>query len=71
MGLLVSIMAALAPSIIIPGMIKYVGEKLGYTPKTVLTSAPIEVVLAIILFNIFANLEQTSVNPVSSFLEYY
>lgn len=62
-GLLTSILAALSPSLVIPGMIRFVGDKLGYTPKAVLTSAPIEVVLAIILFNIFANLEQTTPNP--------
>lgn len=62
MGLLASILAALSPSLVIPGMIKFVGEKLGYTPTMVLTAAPIEVVLAIILFNIFTNLEQTSRN---------
>ena len=63
MGLLASILAALSPSLVIPGMIRMVHEKLGYTPRLVLTAAPIEVVLAIILFNIFANLELTSPNP--------
>lgn len=63
MGLLASILAALSPSLVIPGMIKMTEEKLGYTPKTVLTSAPIEVVLSIILYNIFANFEQTETNP--------
>eukprot|EP01035_Chromulina_nebulosa_P017066 gene17066-22578_t len=63
MGLLASILAALSPSLVIPGMIKFVEHKLGYTPSAVLTSAPIEVVLAIILFNIFASLEQASGNP--------
>lgn len=62
-GLLASILAALSPSLVIPGMIKLVDEKLGYTPRNVLTSAPIEVVLAIILYGIFSNLEQ-GFNPI-------
>jgi solute carrier family 9B (sodium/hydrogen exchanger), member 1/2 len=62
-GLLASILAALSPSLVIPGMIKYVEEGLGYTPRQVLVSAPLEVVLAIILFNIFVSLLQSSGNP--------
>mmetsp|Transcript_13040 Transcript_13040/g.13497 ORF Transcript_13040/g.13497 Transcript_13040/m.13497 type:complete len:721 (+) Transcript_13040:170-2332(+) len=62
-GLLASILAALSPSLVIPGMIKFVEEKLGHTPKQVLVSAPLEVVLSIILFNIFISLLQSSGNP--------
>lgn len=62
-GLMCSILAALSPSLVIPGMIKLVGENLGYTPACVLSSAPIEVVLSIILYGIFASLEQTTTSP--------
>ena len=58
-GLFASIMAALSPSLVIPFMIQLVDKGYGFTTKCVLTSAPVEVVLAIILFNIFANLEVT------------
>ncbi|KAJ1422875.1 hypothetical protein B484DRAFT_420795 [Ochromonadaceae sp. CCMP2298] len=60
-GLLVSIIAALSPSLVIPGMIKLVEEwDLGNAPKQVLSSAPIEVVLAIIMYNVFASIEQNT-----------
>lgn len=62
MGLLASILAALSPSLVIPGTIKMVREKLGYTPRSILTSAPLEVVFADILYSIFASLEQ-AINP--------
>jgi solute carrier family 9B (sodium/hydrogen exchanger), member 1/2 len=62
-GLLCSILAALSPSLVIPGMIKYVEEGVGYTPRQVLVSAPLEVVFSIILFNIFISLLQSSGNP--------
>ena len=68
-GLLACILAALSPSLVIPGMIKMVEEKLGFTPRAVLTSAPIEVVLAIILYNIFANFEQTEVNSMYPYVK--
>jgi solute carrier family 9B (sodium/hydrogen exchanger), member 1/2 len=61
-GLLCSMLAALSPSLVIPGMIKYVEEGVGYTPRQVLVSAPLEVVFAIILFNIFVSLLQSSGN---------
>jgi hypothetical protein len=63
-GLLASILAALSPALVIAGMINMVEHKLGYTPRLVLSSAPVEVVLAIILYGIFANLEETSNNPI-------
>jgi solute carrier family 9B (sodium/hydrogen exchanger), member 1/2 len=62
-GLICSMLAALSPSLVIPGMIKYVEEGLGHTPRQVLVSAPLEVVLAIILFNIFMSLLQSTGNP--------
>lgn len=66
-GLFVSILAALSPSLVIPAMLKFTddssGPGLGFTPQTVLNSAPIEVVLAIILYNVFASLELTTVSP--------
>lgn len=61
-GLLCSVLAALSPSLVIPGMIKYVEEGLGYTPRLVLSSAPLEVVFSIILFNIFVSLLQSTGN---------
>lgn len=73
MGLFASILAALSPSLVIPGMINMVERKptLGYTPQTVLNSAPLEVVLAIILFNIFASLEQSAGNPLYPWVNTY
>jgi hypothetical protein len=62
-GLFASILAALSPSLVIPGMISFVEQKLGYTPRVVLISAPVEVVMAIILYNIFAQIEGSEVNP--------
>jgi hypothetical protein len=62
-GLLTSILAVLSPSLVILSTIRFIGEKLGYTPKTILTSAPLEVVFGVILYNIFVNLEQTTPNP--------
>lgn len=61
-GLLASILAALSPSLVIPGTIKMVKENLGYTPRCILTSAPLEVVFADILYSIFASIEQSK-NP--------
>lgn len=65
-GLMASIVAALSPSLVIPGMLKMVQqEHLGFAPQAVLLTAPIEVVLAIILYGIFASVESTSgKNPV-------
>lgn len=62
-GLFASILAALSPSLVIPGMLHLVEQKLGHTPKNVLTSAPIEVVLAIILYNIFSSFVTSATNP--------
>ena len=64
-GLFSSILASLSPSLVIPGVIRMVEETptLGFTPQAVLNAAPIEVVLAIILYNIFATLEQAGPSP--------
>lgn len=61
MGLLASILAALSPSLVIPGMINILN--LGFAPRAVLSAAPLEVVMAIILYNVFASLEQSSPSP--------
>jgi len=60
-----SILAALSPSIVIPNMLKFTSPpmSLGYTPQTVLNSAPLEVVLADFIFNVLAALEQATPNP--------
>jgi hypothetical protein len=50
-------------------MIKLVEENFGSTPKQVLSSAPFEVVLSIIMFNIFANLEQSSKSTLYPWVE--
>ncbi len=58
-GLFASIMAALSPSLIIPFMIQLVDKGYGFTAKSILIAAPMEIVLSFIMFNIFSNLEVT------------
>lgn len=62
MGLFASIMAPLGPSVVISTLLQFVAGKKdhGYVPKQILISTPIEAVIAIVLFGIFANLEQSS-----------
>jgi len=63
MGLFASIQAPLGPSVIISALLNILAVPkvdFGYVPKQILTSTPIEAVVSIILFWIFANLEQTT-----------
>lgn len=64
-GLMCSILSALSPALVIPGMVKMVEEvpTVGFVPQTVLNSAPIEVFFADIIFSIFATLEDPEPNP--------
>ena len=66
MGLLASIMAPLGPSVVISTMLGYIAspkKDYGYVPQQTVTSAPLEAVIAIVLFGIFSNLEQTVSPP--------
>jgi predicted transglutaminase-like protease len=63
MGVWASIMSAIGPSIVISSMLNLVTDKKrdrGYPPKQIIISTPIEAFIAIVLFGIFSNLEQTS-----------
>ena len=65
LGLWASIMAPLGPSVVISGLLLLLGNQkkdYGYPTKQILITTPIEAVIAIVLFGIFQNLEQTSRN---------
>lgn len=65
MGLFASIMAPLGPSLVISACFNLLANKKkdhGYPIKQVLIASPIESVIAIVLFGIFSNLNQTSRN---------
>ena len=70
-------MAPLGPSVVISTLLGLVAQKKyhGYPPKQIVISTPIEAVIAIVLFGIFQNLEQTErstlypwVNPLPLFV---
>eukprot|EP01041_Mallomonas_annulata_P001187 gene1187-2311_t len=67
MGLMASIMAPLGPSVIISGLLMMVANEKkkphGYVPRQLLITTPIEAVLAIVLFGIFSNLDNTQNDP--------
>jgi len=72
MGLWASLMAPLGPSVVISGLLQLLanGKKdYGYPTKQILISTPIEAVLAIVLFGIFQNLEQTSTSTLYPWVE--
>jgi len=74
MGLFASVMAPLGPSVVISGLLSIVAKPnrdVGYVPKQILISSPLEAVLAIVLFGIFSNLEQTSTNPLYPWVKTY
>lgn len=62
-ALFASVLAALSPSLIIPGMLKMVEENIGVVPKQVLSSAPLEFVFAVITFNVFVGFTASGSNP--------
>jgi Kef-type K+ transport system membrane component KefB len=66
MGLFASMMAALGPSVVIPpmlGLLSHTKKNYGYVPKQVLLCAPLEAVIALVLFSIFTILNQSVRNP--------
>lgn len=72
MGLLASVMAPLGPSVVISAMLGYSSNKkktYGYPVQQTMITAPIEAVIAIVLFNIFANLAQTESPPLFPWVE--
>lgn len=62
-GLYASALAALSPALVISCMIKLVNENLGGAPKQVLAAAPMEVVISVIIFNVFGSLAQSDGYP--------
>jgi Kef-type K+ transport system membrane component KefB len=74
MGLFASIMAPLGPSVVISALLMIVADKSkkhGYVPNQVLISTPIEAVIAIVMFGIFTNLEQSTTNPLFPWVKVY
>jgi hypothetical protein len=59
MGLFASLLACLSPSLVIPTMLKFHQDGLGFTPKIMMMAAPLEIVFAIINFNVFSNIVST------------
>jgi NhaP-type Na+/H+ or K+/H+ antiporter len=74
-GLFASVMAPLGPSVVISGMLMLMAnpknKDYGHIPQQIVISAPLEAVIAIVLFGIFASLEQTTVPPLFPWVKVY
>lgn len=74
MGLFSSMISALSPSLIIPFMINLLASTkydYGYIPRLILISTPIEAVIAVLLFSIFAILNQSTADPLYPWVKVY
>lgn len=72
MGLWASVMAPLGPSVVISGLLQLIGngkKDYGYPTKQIVISTPIEAVIAIVMFGIFQNLEQSGTNTLYPWVE--
>jgi hypothetical protein len=72
MGLFAAMMAALGPSVVIPPMLVLLSnpkKNYGYIPKQILICAPLEAVIAFVLFAVFTILNQSERDPVYPWVE--